>query len=68
MNLAGTFSWTAMMDRAVSYDIDDIYVQDLDGSSEAANEFLDFTVFKTVSEGLTSICFISWKPSVTSIE
>ena len=68
MNLPTAFSWTAMMERAYDYDIHDIYVQDLDGSNEAANEFLDFTVEKTVSTGLEHILFKSWKPSVTTIE
>ena len=44
------FSWEAMVDRA--YDINKIYIQDLHGSNEAANELLDFTVEKTVPVGL----------------
>ena len=55
-----------MLDRI--YDINNIYIQELDGSNKAANEFLDFTVDMTVPEGLTSICFLKWKESVTIIE
>ena len=46
------FNWDTMNDRAYHFETIDIYVQGLDGSTEVANEFLDFSVEKTPSVGL----------------
>ena len=61
-------SFPTLEKTQASAEITDLYIHGMDGSTEALNEFLDFTVDKVPAAGLHKIHFISWQASVGELE